>query len=323
MLQRGRRLFKPVFEAFVHERSGVADPLAQPVHDFELDLDSLTDAEAVTRLAERVVQFLITPDSPLGVPALWGVAAAAAKVVIDKLPAGAWDGWVHKAIVRKSETKKPVVHMRRPGCAQLFFIFGGADIGNQDRETSAQSLEFLRQCGLFGRNLTFIRDPHLEDFQHGISTEYPDVPRVAAFLKETVDSLPYVRDVHAIGYSSGCYGALLFGHLCRMKSVWAFNPRTARARSARETMENLKTLMAHHNGVTEYQVWFSENKVDRQNAEIFDGTLGLTLHPYAEAGEDHGLIVHLALKGILRTLLPPFEAAEAVQTPGGSVERTT
>ena len=120
-----------------------------------------------------------------------------------------------------------------------------------------------------------------------------------------------MNEVHAIGYSSGAYGALLFGHLCRMQSVWAFSPRTARPKSSGETKARLRELLSVHNGVTQYHLWHSAgNKRDGAFADMLAGCPGVTVHPFTESGDEHSLLRYLAERGLLRSILPPFVPSE-------------
>jgi hypothetical protein len=183
----------------------------------------------------------------------------------------------------------------------------------------------LRASGLFGRNLAWIRDPYAENFLNGISEELSTTEKLAEWTRQYASSLPHVREVHSIGYSSGSYGALMFGHLCRMHSVWAFSPRCAHPGGAQEAKMRLKQLLSNYNGITRYHIWYSAlNQRDKQFADLLRDCPGVTLHPYRETGSDHYLIRYLAEKGVLRAILPPFLAVDSSrpqETPAESFGR--
>jgi hypothetical protein len=135
---------------------------------------------------------------------------------------------------------------------------------------------------------------------------------LAAWTREYIDSLPQVREVHALGYSSGCYGALMFGHLCRMQTVFAFSPRGSRLECAEQDRAWLRNLLATHNGVTRYQIWYSyKNRRDEAFAEMLADCPGVSLHPSREGGSRHALIRYLAENRALRGVLPAFLPAAA------------
>ena len=72
-------------------------------------------------------------------------------------------------------------------------------------------------------------------------------------------------------------------------------------------MARLRDLLSTHNGVTQYNIWYSAlNKRDQEFADRLVDCPGVTVHPYTESGDDHNLIVHLAYTGTLRAILPPF-----------------
>jgi hypothetical protein len=215
-------------------------------------------------------------------------------------------------LLANAASSRTIVHIERAACAQLALLYGGMDafLGTRGKFSGMSPLEFMRRSGLFGRNLTWIRDPHGENFLRGVSESLNSAEALAEWTRAYIRSLPQLREVYTVGYSSGSYGALLFGHLCKVDSVWAFSPRTARRKDAEQAKARLRELLSHHNGVTRYHILFAhQNKLDRAFAEYFADCPGVTLHANREGGSRHYLIRYLAENGMLRAILPPFVPA--------------
>jgi hypothetical protein len=218
--------------------------------------------------------------------------------------------------MRKSRNSKPVVHFRRPKCSQLFIIYGGMD-GFLSRGMIAGLglLPFLKASGMGDRNLIWVRDPYADNLQQGISPEVPDVAALADWHRQQIAALPMVNEVYAIGYSSGCYGAMLFGHLWGFKKVWGFSPRTARVRTDAAMKAALRDQLLTHNGVTEFELGFAdENRADRLFAETMSDCPGVTVRPYEGYGATHFLMTALVNNGKFRAMLPPLASATASVT---------
>lgn len=215
--------------------------------------------------------------------------------------------------LRNAASGPPFVHLARPHSGQLVLLYGGMDAYVRGGSICGMGiLPFLQVSGLSGRNVTWIRDPYLNNYAQGFGPEYPDVASVAAWHRQHIESLPHVRDVYAIGYSSGGYAALLFGHLLRVKKVWALSPRTsvAERRADAAAKAALQERLAVHNGVTEYEVWYARgNRYDRLFAEGLSGFPRLTLHPHAGHGRTHFLFDKMIRSGEFQALLPPDPGA--------------
>ena len=282
--------------------------------ELALDTGALTIVEAENLLTEAAVQFLATADGPNGLPAGYWVARLSMRMLVDKAPASLWEApWLRNRMLRQAQKRKAYTWMNRPACAQLFVMFGGADVrsGSKDGDFTNRQLDLIKACGLVRRNLLYIRDPYLDNFFQGISDEVANPDDLAKWITSHAASLPHVSEAHAIGYSSGSYGALMFGHMCRLQTVWAFSPRTIRPTGTEAAMEHLRGLLSQHNGVTEYHVLYSaQNKRDRAFADVLLDCPNVTMHPYTEAGNDHMLMAYLAYTGELREILPKYRAVE-------------
>jgi hypothetical protein len=68
---------------------------------------------------------------------------------------------------------------------------------------------------------------------------------------------------------------------------------------------DLSRILATSNGTTQYEIFFNESEqADRIAAQRLSPLPGVTLSP--QAGQGHGVIVHLADTGQLERLLPGF-----------------
>ncbi len=303
-----QRAFASEYDCFI----GVTHPYERSNSELQLDTAALSPVEAESLLSERVIQFLATADSQLGITSGYRLTRIASQILqfLDKVPPSFSElPWFRNYLLKQSESRKPVVQLERKDCAQLFVIFGGIDaiMGSRDGKATGSQIEAMRRWGLLRRNLLYIRDPYLENFTHGISAEIPDTESLAGWISSYASSLPHVRELHSVGYSSGSYGALTFGHLCRMQTVWAFSPRTVRLNGSDEAMARLRSLLSEYNGVTRYSIWYSAlNKRDREFADWLADCPGVTVHLQNETGDSHSLLMHLASTGRLRTILPSF-----------------
>jgi hypothetical protein len=221
---------------------------------------------------------------------------------------------MRKLHLSRAGARRPVVHLVRPRCTQLFFLYAGMDAYIRGGRVSGMSLiEFLRASRLGDRNLTWVRDPYLDDYLQGIGHEVPDLAALEAWHQKYVRSLMHVQDVYTTGYSCGAYGALYFGHLLRARKVWAFSPQTCTPEGAPAALALLRERLAEDNGATEYEICFAAgNKEDRSFAEFLAGCPGVTLRAYEACGSSHLVLNYLAEKDQLRSLFPPFAGVAPV-----------
>lgn len=312
-----RRALAGEYECFI----GVTHPYEQTDADLRIDTAGLPPDEAASLLLERVLPFLATADpvSPRTPAAEW-LSRLYMRALADKGPASLLEApLIRNAMLRNAQIRRAVMRVEHPACAQLMVLFRGADRPRGEEFTGSE-LTFLKASGLFRRNLLNIRDPYLDNFSRGIGPEAPDAPSLARWIEEYARSLPHVNEVHAIGYSSGSYGALMFGHLCRMQTVWAFSPRTVRPRGYEEAMGRLRDMLSNHNGFTQYHILYAAaNKRDQEFADWLTGCPGLTVHTFAEYGDSHALIMELAHDGRLREILPSFRPSTL--PPKGALPR--
>lgn len=212
--------------------------------------------------------------------------------------------------LRKANDGPPFVHIRRPQSGQLFLIYAGLD-ANMFSEKAYNNLvlfDFLRTTGLGSRNITWIRDPYLENYQRGFGPEIPDLDRLTEWHRQHLASLPHVREVYTLGYSSGAYGALLFGHRLGVNHVWAFSPRTSCPTHEQDYASRLELRdgLQNDNGVTKYDIWYDrQNRFDKTFAEEFRDCPGVMIHVHPGFGGTHLLLAHMVESGELQTLLPP------------------
>lgn len=218
--------------------------------------------------------------------------------------------------IRRGRSHQPVVHLVRPRCAQLFLMYGGLDAFQPgDLVNGLRLIDFFRASGLGDRNLTWVKDPYLDDYRRGIGRAAPTLAALEVWHQEYVQTQKHISAVYTLGYSSGAYGALYFGHLLGVKKVFAFSPRTATFWKDKATRAKLLERMSQGNGVTEYEIAFAVgNKRDRTFAEMLAGCPGVKLHPYTECGNTHFLMHYLAEKGLLRAVFPDFVAAQPVSS---------
>lgn len=201
----------------------------------------------------------------------------------------------------------PFVHLTRPLSAQLFLIYGGMDAYvNGASICSMGLLRFMQVSGLSGRNLTWIRDPNFNNFAGGFSPEVPDLPSLEEWHRQHVASLPHVREVYTLGYSSGSYAALWFGHRLRAAKAWAFSPRTADWATDAAAKDALHNRLSSPNGVTDYEIWFAaKNRLDRRFAEAIRDCPGVNVNAHAAYGSTHFLLDRMIESGEFQSLLPP------------------
>lgn len=213
-----------------------------------------------------------------------------------------------RLMLKRYMSIRPVVQLTRAQCSQIFFLYGGMDaIG----KVSGMGLfTFLQATGLGNRNLTWLRDPYLDNFRRGISPDVPDVPALEAWHRQYLEARPAVRDIYTLGTSSGAYGALLYGHLLQAKTVWAFSPRTVHPHGDAAARAELRERLLTHNGVTTYEVCYAAgNKRDRVFVDTLADCPGVRIHAYRGYGSTHFLLNHLADADKLRSLFPPYAAA--------------
>lgn len=215
-----------------------------------------------------------------------------------------------EATLRKGSDAPPFVHIRRPQSGQLFLIYAGLDANMLSENAYKQLLllDFLRTTGLVNRNITWIRDPYLDDYRQGFGPEIPDRDSLYEWHRQHLASLPHVREVYTIGYSSGAYGALLFGHRLQVKQVWAFSPRTSCPTHEQDAVSRreLRDHLQDDNGVTRYDIWYDRlNRFDKSFSENLRECPGVTVHAHHGFGGTHLLLAHMVETGEFQTLLPP------------------
>jgi hypothetical protein len=236
-----------------------------------------------------------------------------------------WDFFVRRPVVyflmrrlhrKRGQSRQTVVQLVRPRCAQLFLMYAGLDAFQPgDLVNGLRLIDFFRASGLGDRNLTWIKDPYLDDYRQGIGRDAPNLAALEAWHRDYVPSLQHIREVYTLGYSSGAYGALYFGHLLGVKKVWAFSPRTATRWKDKATRAKLLERMSTGNGVTQYEIAFAtDNKRDRIFAEMLAGCPGVTLHPYDGCEGTHFLLHYLAEKGLLRSVFPAFVGTQPISS---------
>lgn len=214
----------------------------------------------------------------------------------------------------------PFVHLTRPRSAQLFLIYGGMDAYiNGASICSMGLLRFMQVSGLSGRNLTWIRDPNFNNFAGGFSPEVPDLPSLEQWHEQHIASLPHVREVYTLGYSSGAYAALWFAHRLKANRAWALSPRTADWATDVEARKTLRQRLSTTNGVTAYDIWYAaRNRLDRKFAENIGDCPGVQVHPHRDHGSTHFLLDRMIESGEFPRLLPPDPGVTAA-IPSGAV----
>ena len=79
-------------------------------------------------------------------------------------------------------SRKAVTFLKRPNCAQMFFIYPGrADVF---RDQGMTFLSFMQSAGLGDRNLAMIADPYNENYARGISAEIPDLDALQMCIRD-------------------------------------------------------------------------------------------------------------------------------------------
>jgi hypothetical protein len=228
----------------------------------------------------------------------------------------------------RAGARNTVVVLKRPRCAQMFFIYPGMEVGMRGRRLTF--LELTKQAGIGDRNLALVADPYRENYAKGTGADTPDFASLLGWHKDLLDGLPGIAEVYMLGYSSGGYGALLFGHLLGAAKVWAFVPRTARIETADRAKAFLREHLACYNGVTEYVIFYAPaNRRDCAFAEQISRCPGIVLSPYtvpppsAEAAArasaveaqmyyHRNLLPEIARSGELRRIMPPFRKVSAI-----------
>ncbi len=211
----------------------------------------------------------------------------------------------------KKESEGNIISLARARCAQLFIIFSGragfmmagGSIGG------VPPIQFLRATGLGSRNVTWIRDPNNDNYLQGVGGSIDSLDALSDWLVEHIESQPQIEEVYCIGNSSGGYGALYFGHMLKANTVWAFSPRTATMETAKQAEAALLEKLADDNGVTDYRILFArENDGDREFAEIYADSPGVTLDIHDGFEGSHGLLYRLTEQDKIGDYFPPFLA---------------
>jgi adenylylsulfate kinase-like enzyme len=320
-----RRAYAAEYDCFI----GVTHPY-EPSGSPELRIDTsaVPQGQAESLLLEKALGFLSSPQDQVRPQSRsLKIVRRLEDYLIDSLA----DLPIHfkspyqrrQDLLKLAPKSKSVVKMERASCSQMALLYGGMDayISTKGKFSGMSPTDFLRVSGLFGRNLVWIRDPYGENFFKGVSESLNSAEAVAEWTRAYIRSLPHVQQTYGIGYSSGCYGALMFGHMCRLDTVWAFSPRGCRAESGKQDREWLRDLLKNHNGVTQYRIWYSwKNKRDKAFAELLADCPGVTLHPSREGGSRHSLIRYLAENNALRSVLPAFAPAARPRKPASDVE---
>lgn len=188
--------------------------------------------------------------------------------------------------------------LNRENCAQLFFVYAGG-LGMVE---GMGPMAFLQQSGISDRNVAFVRDPNTHYFSKGVSDELPDLDAVLDWHQSHIDANPHIDEVYCVGNSFGGWSAMFFGYMLGVKKVWALSP------AGTWGLKVLRDLMDEPNGVTEYDVFYSETEArDKRFAEAVGEFSGVTLHQR----NDHG---HMMIRGMMQTgeltgLFPALKSA--------------
>ena len=196
---------------------------------------------------------------------------------------------------------------RNDDCAQLFIFFKGIGDG-----LMMSPLEFLVETRVHDRNLVLLRDPHRSNYRLGLEPEPTNFQSVIDRLRETIDSLREIREIHVIGTSAGAFPAILAGLELRARTVYALALVQAPVK-AQETVvspqyPSLARLLGEHRGETRIRLYFNSSfEPDRCTAESLSGLHGVSLHPLP--GNGHSVADSLRDSGMLGGLFPAFRAA--------------
>lgn len=217
--------------------------------------------------------------------------------------------------LRETAGSVPFVHLPRPKSGQLFLIYSGMDANYLPKSmyVNLGLFRFLQATGLGSRNVTWIRDPFLDNYKQGFGPEIPNLESLTEWHRQHLAAMPHVREVYAIGYSSGAYGALLFGHLLGATKVWAFSPRTSSPTREEddEARKELRDRLLTYNGVTKYEIWYDrKNRADQRFADLLHECEGVTNHPHPGFGGTHFLLNQMVHRGEFQALLPDDPGAE-------------
>lgn len=188
--------------------------------------------------------------------------------------------------------------LTRPNCSQLFFVYAGG-LGMIE---GMGPMAFLQKSGLSDRNVAFVRDPDTYYFENGVSEELPNMDAVLDWHFEHVKANPHVTEVYCVGNSFGGWSALFFGHMLAARKVWALAPAGTWGRKL------LVDLMAEHNGVTDFEIYYSQDEPkDVRFAEALQNHPGVQTFRKDEYG--HLMIRGLLQSGELPKMLPPHKSA--------------
>ena len=205
---------------------------------------------------------------------------------------------------------------------ELFYVFQGRGMAMM-----MDPLTVLKECGLLRVNLVLLRDYYRFFYHAGLNRHIPDVDAVTRTLAEVRDGLTHVQNVNYLGTSAGGYAAILFGHRNKADMVYAFAPQTLlNLRKLRrltrrkdtsmfpEEHVDLAKLLANHNGVTRYRVFYCEGHArDRKFAERIAHLPGVELLP--QPGDTHLVIQEMYKRGELKSMLPTAAAESARSAP--------
>lgn len=206
-----------------------------------------------------------------------------------------------------ADTGGNIVTLQRQECSQLFFVYAGAKGFMEGLDPMA----FMRHTGLMKRNVVLVRDVEsvltpqgiqVSYFENGISPDLPNLEAVLDWQSAYVKSLPHVSEVYTIGNSFGGWSAMFFGYMLAVTRVFALAPAGVWGRDL------LRDLMVDHNGVTQYDIYYSRDIAkDKDFAEAFDGYPNTQLIVRDEHG--HQMLNGLLNSGELIDIVPEYRRA--------------
>ena len=204
---------------------------------------------------------------------------------------------------RSSQVPPGVTVSTRHASNQLFHIYlGGVS-------SPAAPINFFGETRLLERNIAIFRDRYSAFYQRGVSSELPSFEALLQWQLEFRRSCAHVRRFFCVGTCSGGYAALLFGHLLRAETVWAFEPLTRPDdwlddAAIPPERADLSVLLARWNGRTTYNIYRSTEEVkNRENLGRLASCPGVNSRPVpARPGS---VLKHLIDQGGLETLFPP------------------
>ncbi|OGR13330.1 MAG: hypothetical protein A2341_02300 [Deltaproteobacteria bacterium RIFOXYB12_FULL_58_9] len=171
--------------------------------------------------------------------------------------------------VIESNNVRPITVVRRPGSADVVFVFHGLNNETEIIHWHKRKRNPLSDLRLDVRNMVHLHDNRYSGFGTGISPEVSSWMGLLCYLKGLCDIIS-CRNIYCLGFSNGCAAAISSGHFLKAKQVLAFSPNRTRHGLLRPIYDNIEELSVS-NGVTKYSICFAkDDPTCRRAIDLFE-----------------------------------------------------